>query len=89
MDQRDALGLGGDHIIIRRSQLQQFLCRRRGQFRVAKDDEGSDIQVIRHAAQGQVTIQSGNVHGVVHSKILLVDSIDRFNQKTGTRCRKL
>ena len=63
MDQGDAFGLGGEHVIkaLRVHQLQKLPGARHGQLRVAEDHECGDVEIVRHLADGQLTLQSGHV----------------------------
>ena len=64
--QRNALGLGGENVIVLRGFLQQLLGAGHGQLRVAENNETCDGQVLIHRADGKVPLQTGNSHVIIH-----------------------
>ena len=66
VDQRDALGLGGDHVIVRGDLLQQSLGAGGGQLGVTEDDEGADHQLVGQGAEGEGAVTARDGHVVVH-----------------------
>ena len=73
VDQGDALGLCGEHIVIAVSgnQLQKLPRAGHCQLRIAKADKCADIQIIRYLANGKFPLQSRHLNGICHSPFLL------------------
>ena len=66
--QGDALGLGGDDVVVFGGPLQQFPGTGNGQFRVSKADECANIQIIRNFAKGQFPLHTCDFHGICTHK---------------------
>ena len=66
MDQGNALGLGGEEIVIllRGNQLQQVAGAGDGQLRVAKADKSADVQIVGDLAKGQFALETRDLHGI-------------------------
>ena len=73
VDQGNALGLSGEEVVVAvlRDQLQQFAGAGDRQLRIAKADEGADVQVVGNFAQGQLAVQTGYGNGIRQNKLLL------------------
>ena len=69
--QGDGLGLGGDDVVVFRRALEKLRRTMDRQLDVAEHDEGADAQLVVELAQGQIALQSGNVHFISHGKFLL------------------
>ena len=72
MGQRDALGLGGDDVVILRRPGQQLPGTGHGQLLVAEDDKTGDGQLVIQRADGQIPFQPCNFHSIVHGEHLLI-----------------
>ena len=73
MDEGDGLGLGGKEVIVFNALqlLEHGGSGGLGHFRVAEADERADIKIVIHLADGKLTLQPGNGHGICHYHNLL------------------
>jgi hypothetical protein len=73
MGQRNALGLGGDDIVILRSPLEQLPGAGHGQLLVTENHEAGDGQRIIEFADGQISFKTCHGHGIEHGVHSLVN----------------
>ena len=68
VDQGDALGLGGEEVVVLLilHQLQQVTGAGHRQLRITETDECTDIQIIRNLADGKFPLQARHGHGIGH-----------------------
>ena len=66
MDQRDALCLGGNHVIIFRRLLQKRRCGLYRQLNIPENHKCANIKVIRDLADRQISLYACDCHRVMH-----------------------
>ena len=66
MNEGDGLGLGGEEIVVLllRDELEHLTGTLHRQLGIAKDDERTDIQIVSHLADGQLTLETRHIEGI-------------------------
>ena len=68
VNEGNGLGLGSEQIVVVQllRQLEEVAGAGDGQLGVAEHDEGADVEVLRHLANGEIADEARNVHGIGH-----------------------
>ena len=77
VDQGDGLGLGGEQIVVAvcLQHGQHITGAGYGQLRVAKADEGADVQVVRDLTDRQLPVEPSDVHGINRHDTKLLQAV--------------
>ena len=68
MSQRNALGFGGDDVVVFGGARQQLPGAGDGQFLVAEDYKARNGEFIVDRADGKIPLQACNFHMIIHGK---------------------